>query len=563
MMKQKLGTQNFYQRLSFIGMAFSAASVLAGNFVPSESAKVPDPSREARMSWIATVWNIDWPSKPGLSPEQQQAELTALLDKAEQSKLNTLIFQVRSEGDAMYESQAKAPEPTSFWLTGESGAPLPKYDSLGKKGVEKLDPLAFAVKEAHKRGIELHAWVNPFRARATDSHPVSKDHPSVTKAPTTFQAGTQTWFNPGSKAAVQHTLDVIKDISTRYDVDGIHIDDYFYPYPVKGKAIYNDEGTPGRPSNDEEILKWRQNNVNTFVEDLYKTVHGAKDGSIRVGISPFGIAANDRPKGVQSGLNPAIDLAADAELWLKNGWLDYLSPQLYWRSGGPQDFVSLNKFWQEEAANPTGRHVWPGMGTERIENEKYSYEYGEKITEDGKKIKITRPPEEVANQINLIRESALKQGRSPGHAHWGFGTIKDDTKGVQAQLQKVYDDLALTPATPWLAPSGSAAPKKPRDFVVTSGKTGSILKWKPESPDAKIKWWVIQVGEGNPMKWRTEKILPGETSEIEINSIQNAEYLSIRAVDNFGRTSDPNVLEKSASKVDEALVIEDEKTHSK
>ncbi|MCA9099415.1 MAG: family 10 glycosylhydrolase, partial [Planctomycetaceae bacterium] len=214
----------------FLTILFSVLSLslsaFATEYRPAKSSP-PEPLREFRGAWVATVFNIDWPSRPGLSPDQQRAEMIRLLDLAAASGLNALILQVRPEGDALYASKL---EPWSYWLTGQ----------MGKAPSDGYDPLTFAVSEAHRRGIELHAWFNPFRARATQSTSASPSHLSRSHPEWLMSvSGSQAWTDPGLREVQSRATEVMVDVCRRYEVDGIHIDDYFYPYPKKsgGKMI--------------------------------------------------------------------------------------------------------------------------------------------------------------------------------------------------------------------------------------------------------------------------------------------------------------------------------------
>src|SRR5262245_29382097 len=302
------------------------ASASGADFVPS-SARPPAVQRELRGAWIASVKNIDWPSKPGLSAAQQQTELVALLDRCAQLHLNAVFFQVRPACDALYESTL---EPWSECLTGTMGR-SPGYD-----------PLAFAVREARRRGLELHAWFNPFRARrpgATGA--VARDHISKTRPSLVKSYGTSLWLDPAEREVQDHSLRVVLDVVKRYDVDGVHFDDYFYPYEEKDR-----QGRP-LPFPDDSSWKrylarggqlarndWRRDNVNTFVRQLQGSVRAQKTW-VKFGISPFGIWRPGYPPSVK-GLDAYDTLYADARRWLVEGWVDYLAPQLYWPTDAPE-----------------------------------------------------------------------------------------------------------------------------------------------------------------------------------------------------------------------------------
>jgi uncharacterized lipoprotein YddW (UPF0748 family) len=341
--------------------------LLAGCQTTPEVAENPPPApREFRGVWVATVANIDWPSAPGLPAAQQRAEAIAMLDRARALNLNAIILQVRPAADALYPSSF---EPWTEYLTGRQG------------GDPGYDPLKFWVEEAHRRGLQLHAWFNPYRARHNQAKSgfapthIAKTHPASVKT-----YGDYWWMDPGDAFASQRTVEVVSDVVRRYDVDGVHIDDYFYPYPiVDPKAPKPAPGEPaatldfpdapswklyraagGKLSRDD----WRRQNVDKLVERLYRAIHGVKP-QVLFGVSPFGLGRPDRrPPGI-TGFSQYDKLYADVELWLEQGWLDYLAPQLYWpRDRKGQEFAVLLDYWQRQ--NPAHRHVWPGLFTSSI-----------------------------------------------------------------------------------------------------------------------------------------------------------------------------------------------------
>ncbi|HEU4374542.1 MAG TPA: family 10 glycosylhydrolase, partial [Telluria sp.] len=298
--------------------------------VPGGSAFAPPPSpHEFRAAWVSTVANIDWPSKPTLNAAQQKAEAIAILDRAKSLNLNAVVLQVRPSADAIYPSKL---EPWSEYLTGAQGmAPSPLYD-----------PLKFWVAEAHARGLQLHAWFNPYRARQAGARsPLASSHIARTNPAAVKSYGKYLWMDPGEEAAAKQTLDVVLDVVRRYDIDGVHIDDYFYPYPTEALdgngAAKGEQDFPDQPSWQRYLLSggrleraaWRRQNVNRLIEALYTGIHREKSW-VLFGISPFGLGKPDRrPAGIV-GFSQYDKLYADAETWLENGWLDYLSPQLYW-----------------------------------------------------------------------------------------------------------------------------------------------------------------------------------------------------------------------------------------
>ncbi|WP_209721956.1 glycoside hydrolase family 10 protein [Duganella sp. 1411] len=414
---------------------------------PPFDPNMPPPApREFRAAWVSTVANIDWPSRNNLSPEKQQAEAVAILERCKALNLNAVVLQVRPSADAIYPSEL---EPWSEFLTGQQGrAPKGGYD-----------PLQFWIEQAHARGLELHAWFNPYRARhATAKSPLARNHIANTNPEAVKTYGRYLWMDPGESAASQRTLDVILDVVRRYDIDGVHIDDYFYPYPIDTPNAAGPEGValdggvggkqelefPDQPSWQRYLLgggtldrpHWRRQNVNALIQALYLGIHKEKSW-VRFGISPFGIGRPDRrPPGIV-GFSQYDKLYADAELWLANGWLDYLAPQLYWPvAQAPQAFDVLLDYWL--AQNPRARHVWPGLYTSRIDNTAKTF-----------------TPEEIVKQIGVTRSRAGVRG----HLHFSIAALMENRKGVADQLKaQAYQTAALSPATPWLGAEAPAAP---------------------------------------------------------------------------------------------------------
>ncbi|HEY6220418.1 MAG TPA: family 10 glycosylhydrolase, partial [Gemmatimonadaceae bacterium] len=322
---------------------------------PSPEDLPPAVEREFRGAWVSPLDDMtgpDWPSRPGMSPDDQRAELRILLDHAKAIGLNAIVLHVRMAGDALYPSHLV---PWSTFLSGKSGeAPRPEYD-----------PLAFAIAEAHARGLQLHAWFNPFRAMMPRSTAkMAANH--VTRAHKSWirKYGSQTWIDPGEPAARAAVLAEIFDVVDRYDIDAVHLDDYFYPYRearttiirVNGRRVRSRQPIPFPDATTWEKYgqaryhsreDWRRANVDSFVSQLYKGVKQRKPW-VLVGISPFGIWRSGEPPSV-TGLSAYSELFADARLWLRQGWVDYLAPQLYWPIAGPEGrFTALDDWWRSQ-----------------------------------------------------------------------------------------------------------------------------------------------------------------------------------------------------------------------
>ena len=301
--------------------------------------------RELRGAWVATVVNLDWPSKPALPVEVQKKELINLLDRLKALNFNAIFFQVRPECDAVYKSNF---EPWSYWLTGKQGKPPDPF----------YDPLKFAIDEAHKRGMELHAWLNPFRAvRKIGRYKIAKSHVSKVHPEWILTFGKSKILNPGLPAVRKYIINIVNDLITRYNLDGIHFDDYFYPYPpdeIKNEDYYDfvkyNRGI-------KNIKNWRRDNINILIGDVYKLIKRKKD-FVKFGVSPFGIYKNGIPEGTQ-GFDAYNRIYSDPVNWLKNKIVDYVAPQLYWAFEGKQDFGKLLNWWGGES---NSRHVYAGIG---------------------------------------------------------------------------------------------------------------------------------------------------------------------------------------------------------
>ncbi len=442
------------------------------------SENAPEPAREFRAAWVATVFNLDWPSRAGLSAAQQKAELLAILNKAAQLRLNAIMLQVRPTSDAVYASRI---EPWSGWISGAGVNP-------------GYDPLAFAIAEGHRRGIEVHAWFNPFRTTVSGK-PVGKGHISRKRPELIKRAGSTTMLNPSSAAAREHVLSVIMDVVNRYDIDGVHLDDYFYPYPPHHNIA--DGRTPAQ----------RRAVVDAFVSQLYTRVKTAKPW-VRVGISPFGIWQPDYPSGVKAGVNAYEHLACDARKWLARGWVDYLSPQLYWRCQSEQSFPELMEWWS--SINPR-RPVWPGIASVRINS-----------SEDP-----GRPASEIGRQIDYSRSLARQ---SAGQLYWSWKSLGTNRGGVQKELAARYTSYAVPPAMPWC---GNARPARPA-VQVGQGSRGYVISWQPA--DASARKWVIQARLGG--QWRTLCVLPGGQRKVTLPAayVGSAERIAVRPISACGNS---------------------------
>ena len=306
-----------------------------------------------RGAWIATVANIDWPSAEAVGNSlRQQQEMLFLLDSLQSLGVNAIIFQVRPTADALYYSEL---EPVSLWLTGKTGS----------WGVQMpYDPLAFVLREAHARDMEVHVWINPYRLTLKD-YPLPEATAHILKA-CAFQYNNQWYLDPGKEDTQAWICMVVSDIVSRYDIDAIHMDDYFYPYPVKGQSIPDRATYEANPRGFSNINDWRRDNVNTIIRELHTVIHSLKP-EVQFGISPFGVYRNDSTLGIRAGMTNYDDLYADIVLWMKEGWIDYVVPQLYWEIGRKGvDYATLARWW---ADNSHGCRLYIGIAPYRLLNQ--------------------------------------------------------------------------------------------------------------------------------------------------------------------------------------------------
>jgi uncharacterized lipoprotein YddW (UPF0748 family) len=467
---------------------------------------IPEIRREFRGIWVATVGNIDWPSRPGLSSWEQQEELIAILNRAVALHMNAIVFQVRPAADAVYSSKI---EPWAELLAGQMGVPpQPEYD-----------PLKFAIDEAHKRGLELHAWFNPYRARyANPKSDVSATHIAVERPELVRKYGSYLWMDPGDAAVRKRTIEVVVDIVRRYDVDGVHIDDYFYPYienDKEGKPIdFPDSITWRRYVKAGGKLSrpdWRRSNVDSLVHQLYEAIKETKP-TVKFGVSPFGIWRPGNPEGI-AGLDAFTELYANSKNWLNKGWLDYLAPQLYWHTRRTaQSYSRLLEWWVKE--NTHGRHIWAGNFTSRVGT--------------------TRPDQwdsqELLKQIELTRA----QPGASGNIHFSAEVFQKDPDSVVEKLKTgPYADVALVPASKWL---DARAPLKPTvTLSVLPSNGGSVVDL---DSDTERRPWLWTVRTRFASGWTTQ-IVPGwvTTHYVSFRNAPLPEEVFVTAVDRSGNES--------------------------
>lgn len=490
-----------------------------GDKAPFPEKEIPSPEREFRGVWVASVANIDWPSRPGLTTEEQKAEIIGILEKVATLNMNAVILQVRPQADALYHSDI---EPWSAFLTGKQGqAPDPVYD-----------PLEFWTAESHRRGLELHAWFNPYRANHP-THPggveglsarsIVKAHPDWT-----IKLGEKGyyWMDPSLQAVQDHTIAVILDVVRRYDVDGVHLDDYFYPYQEynDGNDFPDEASWMAYRKNGGALMRndWRREAVNKLIQRLYHEIKAGKP-HCKFGISPFGIWRPGHPASIR-GLDQYDRLFADARLWLKSGWVDYFTPQLYWPIRRPhQSFPVLLGWWKEQ--NQNGRHLWPGMTI------------GQSRTKAGIR--------EVISQIQVTRGMVTD---GPGQLFFSMRTLQNTEaalaegllRGVEegdpARSEGPYQRKALIPASPWLDASPPAAP----EVSERMGEDGWEVSWQARGKEP-VFLWVLYLFQGD--QW-TSQILPADSSGITLPETgEPTAGVAVSAVDRTGNESPRSFVE--------------------
>ncbi len=455
---------------------------------------VPSAPREFRGMWIATVWNVDWPSKKGLPVGQLKSELKALILSAKQARLNAIVLQVRSYSDAIYPSEL---DPWSEFISG----------TMGRGPGENFDPLKFALEECHKNGILLHVWVNPFRAGvstsvASDRH-ISRRHPNAVRT-----IGTRLWADPGHPDARRYALRVIEDIVKRYNVDAVHFDDKgFYPYPAELKDWGNLSEFPDtetferfggsfRSRND-----WRRNNITSFLSESDQLIKSIRP-SVMLGVSPFGIHKAGEPAGIK-GTSAHDVLFTDCKAWMQRGMVDYMAPQLYWEIGSKgQPYEPLLRWWSSQ--NTGGRHLWPGIYTDKFN------------------------AEEILNQVRIARGT---QGVT-GHIHYTGRAILTNKGGIRdALVRGPFSYEALVPPSPWFDHQALAPPV---GLVQVAG-ANKVLQVSPVEGQTRPFLYTVYVRTGGQWSFAT---VPATQSSLVLGPANvNLDSIAIASVDRLGNES--------------------------
>lgn len=438
------GTDNFQYRVKNTNNQYSNNATVSITVVAAANCDplVPEtddskPKKDLRGAWVSTVSNIDWPSARTLTTAQQQDQLLRILDTLKNTGFNTVFLQIRPEGDALYASSI---EPWSYWLTNAQGtAPNPLWD-----------PLQFAIDECHKRGMQLHAWINPYRAKQS-TPTLAPNHVAALHPDWTFISGTATLLNPGLPQVRNYLTEVIADISSRYDIDGIHFDDYFYPY---AGMTGQDDATflAENPTNIATIDDWRRNNINLLIAKVYDTIafiNAASNRNILFGVSPFGIWKSGTPAGI-TGTSSYSVVYCDPIAWMQAGKVDYVAPQLYWKITGPQDYNILSKWWNDQGVL-YNRHVYPGLALYKMTDAN------------------NWAASEIEAQIAINRGSSHEQVK--GQIMFSTAQIMNNSKSLKTALQdNQYKYKSFAPALGWKDNVCPSAPTNTR-------QDGDTLRW--------------------------------------------------------------------------------------
>ncbi|MES2701274.1 MAG: family 10 glycosylhydrolase [Bacteroidota bacterium] len=468
------------------------------------------PKREFRGAWIATVANIDWPSRPGLPAVEQQQQFIHRLDQLKDLGCNAVIVQIRPVCDAFYDSKL---EPWSHYLTGRQGeAPFPYYD-----------PLVFMIEETHKRNMEFHAWFNPFRAlmdsKKNNNPPshVTRKHPDWV-----VNYGGQSIIDPGIPEARQYVIDVLTDVVKRYDIDAVHMDDYFYPYPVKGQA-FGDSKTFAKYGHGSNLADWRRDNISVFVSLLNTTIKHVKP-YMKLGISPFGIWRNtDKdPKGTptKGGLTTYDDLFADVLQWMQKGWVDYMMPQLYWEHDHRiAPFEVLMPWWYGHCYQ---RHVYYGLAPFKMPTAKSG-------------------PWSNANELMWQMRDIRGACPNSGYCFFSASSFDKVKPNLTDSLHKFAKLPALVPPMTWIDSIPPAAPV----VKITADGSNANLKWQVSNPSNEpLRFVVYRFANNEPINLeRNDRIISiqqgNDFSDAGYRQHRQATYV-VTALDRLWNESKPS-----------------------
>jgi len=478
---------------------------------------IPTPKHEFRGVWIATVVNIDWPKNGLDSIEKQKQDYLKILDFYKDLNFNAVIVQIRAAGDAFYPSQYA---PWSRFLTGNEGvAPKPYYD-----------PLQWMIEEAHARGMEFHAWLNPYRATFDQKIEIlSKDHDYNQHPEWMLKYGKKYYYNPGLPEVQQHLANIMGEVVANYDVDAVHFDDYFYPYKIANEVLedsvtYSEHALP-----QQSLEDWRRSNIDSLVKNVHETIKDKKPW-VQFGISPFGVWKNKSidPRGsdTKAGQTTYEDLYADPLLWMKKGWIDYLVPQVYWSMDLP--VASHRKIVDWWSKNSQNTNLYIGNGPYKIRNN------SDKAWDNKK---------ELPAQLKLAREDKIVMG----NVFFSAKSLMSDKEDILKILEKkYYHNLALPPISP-LQKNTFGNIEIRTQFVEKNG----FLQFKIV-PDQEInlRYALVYVAKKESKldlentKQLVLKIPISTSGDFDFNTslLKGKKYIAVTFVNKFGQESKPEII---------------------
>nr|WKN40396.1 family 10 glycosylhydrolase [Tunicatimonas sp. TK19036] len=429
---------------------------------PTLSQNYP-PKREFRGVWVASVNNTDWPSSPGLTSEEQQQEFSDLLTFQKANGMNAVIVQIRPNADALYRSSY---EPWSRWLTGKEGkAPDPEYD-----------PLEFMITECRRQQMEFHAWINPFRAIYNNQEgDISDEHVFFQHPDWVIPYGEHSYFDPGLPEVREYVLKIVMDVVNRYDIDGLHFDNSFYPSQIDSVAFLDDLSFTRYGENFDTLSDWRRNNINQFIQAVHDSIEAVKP-QVRLGVSPSGVWRNQAkdPQGsdTQTSQTSYDDFYVDVLTWLKNGWIDYVAPQLYFSIGSEQaDYRILLDWWVK---NTYGKELYIGHA---------AYKIG--LPEDS----LWNDPWQITDQIELNRQSF----QVDGSIFFSASSFLENPLSINSRLGgDIYQYPALVPSMAW---NRMEVPDPPQSVSIARNKNQVLLQWQ-HNAHQNVRYYVVYGAEG-------------------------------------------------------------------
>lgn len=488
---------------------------------------IPQPGEEFRAVWIATVANIDWP-KSGTEPwSRQQQEFIELLDFYRDLNFNAVIVQVRTAGDALYPT---ALAPWSRYLTGREGRPPDTAE----------DPLAWMIEAAHSRGFQFHAWLNPYRATTSlDTTSLSESHDYYRHPEWMLPYGTKYYYNPGIPEVRDHLTAIIKEVVAAYPVDGIHFDDYFYPYKIQGEVLqdslsYQTHAPPG-----QGLEAWRRSNVDALIGEVHKAIKAGKPW-VQFGVSPFGVWRNRdmdaRGSDTQAGQTTYDDLYADPLRWIQQGWLDYIVPQIYWSMEfAPASHRKLVAWW---AANSEGTKLYIGNGAYKVRNNSDA---------------AWNRKKELGKQVLLARKTAAVQG----NVFFSAKSLLGQEDVIRYLKSRYYRVPALPPQTS--APA--SPPQKPPRLLAVSGETGYYrLELEPLEPESPWQYALIYAARRPARLLRKDpslrilKVFLDNRNHLTLGKglLEGKKHLGLTFLDRYGRESHPIMLHLGQTNQDDS-----------